>query len=145
MSVYNGEFSVDNSTLQVILANGKTLEFDQFKVIRNNQADKSTDSLSFFVDVPNTEKFLMPGAYVEIRFLYHEKGILVNKNWITLTPNGAEATLLKNGIIEKQKVQIGAPIENQYWIKSGLSEGDNLVTTSVSPFQIGQPAQGVTQ
>ena len=145
MSVYNGGFSLDNSILQVVLANGKTLEFDNFKIIRNNQADKSTDSLSFFVDVPNTEKLLMPGAYVEIRFLYHEEGILVNKNWITLTPNGAEATLLKEGIVEKKTVQIGAPVDNQYWIKSGLTEGDNLITVSVSPLQIGQPAEGVSR
>ncbi|MBR6232089.1 MAG: efflux RND transporter periplasmic adaptor subunit [Alphaproteobacteria bacterium] len=145
MSAYNGLFSVENATLQVVLANGKALEFDQFKIIRNNQADKSTDSLSFFVDIPNDEKFLMPGAYVEVRFLYHENGILVNKNWITLTPDGAEVTLLKNGLVEKQKVQIGAPVGNQYWIKSGLSAGDNIITVSVSPFQIGQPAEGVPQ
>ena len=145
MSIYNGEFSLDKASLQVVLANGKILDFDKFKIIRNNQADKSTDSLSFFIDVPNDEKFLMPGAYVEIRFFYHEEGILVDKNWITLTPNGAEATLLKNGIVEKQKVQIGEPVGNQYWIKSGLSEGDNIITVSVSPFQIGQPAKGVSQ
>ena len=145
MSAYNGDFSADQATLQVILANGQTLEFSEFDIIPNNQADKNTDSLSFFIDVPNVEKLLMPGAYVEIRFLYNETGILVNKNWVSLTSEGADVYLLKEGIIEKKNIQIGAPINNQYWIKSGLSESDNIITVPVSPFQIGQPAQGVVQ
>ena len=146
MSAYKGDdFSSNKATLQIVLADGRILEFSKFKVVRDNRADQSTDSLFFFVDVPNDKKFLMPGAYVEVKFLYPETGILVSKNWITLTPDGAEAMLLKNGIIEKQKVEIGAPIGNQYWIKSGLSEGDQIITVPVSPFQIGKSAQGVPQ
>ena len=146
MSAYKGDdFSADKATLQVMLADGRILEFENFKVVRDNKADKSTDSLSFFVDVVNDKKFLMPGAYVEVKFLYPEIGILVPKNWITLTPDRAEATLLKNGLITKQKVEIGAPVGNQYWIKGGLVEGDQIITVPVSPFQIGESAQGVPQ
>ena len=93
----------------------------------------------------NNEKLLIPGVYVEIRFLYPETGILADKNWITLTPTGAEVFLLKNGVIEKRQVQIGAPIGNQYWIKSGLSEGESIITVPVSSAQIGQPAEGAPQ
>ena len=146
MSAYKGDdFSSEKATLQVLLADGRVLEFTQFKVVRDNQADKTTDSLSFFVDVPNDKKFLMPGAYVEVKFLYPETGILVNKNWVTLTPDGAEAFVLINGIVEKRAVQIGAPVGNQYWIKSGLIKGEQIITVPVSPFQIGKPAQGVSQ
>ena len=146
MSAYKGDdFSKDKATLHIVLADGRILEFKKFKVVRDNKADKTTDSLSFFVDVPNDKKFLMPGAYIEVKFLYPETGILVQKNWITLTPDGAEVTLLKNGIVEKKKVEIGAPVGNQYWIKSGLNEGDQIITVPVSPFQIGKSAQGVSQ
>ena len=146
MSAYKGDdFSADKAILQVVLADGRILEFTKFKVVRDNRADQSTDSLSFFIDVPNDKKFLMPGAYIEVKFLYSETGILVPKNWITLTADEAEATLLKEGLIKKQKVKIGAPVGNQYWIKAGLSEGDQIITVPVSPFQIGESAQGVTQ
>ena len=146
MSAYKGDdFSSNKATLQVTLADGRILEFEKFKVMRDNRADQSTDSLSFFVDVINDKKFLMPGAYVEVRFLYPETGILVPKNWITLTPDGAEATLLKDGLIKRQKVKIGVPVGNQYWIKEGLSEGDQIITVPVLPFQVGQPASGVPQ
>ena len=146
MSAYKGDdFSSNKATLQVLLADGRILEFSQFKVVRDNQADKSTDSLSFFVDVPNDKKFLMPGAYIEVKFLYPETGILVDKNWITLTPEGAEAFVLTKGIIEKRSVQIGAPVGNQYWIKEGLKEGEQIITVPVSPYQIGEPAEGVPQ
>ena len=146
MSVYsNDDFSDDNAVLQVVLADGRRLEFTKFSVVHDNQADKTTDSLSFFIDVPNDEKLLIPGAYINVRFLYPKKGILVNKNWITLTSDGAEATLLKDGRIEKQKVDIGASIGNQYWIKSGVNEGDVIITVPVSPFQIGQPVKGIPQ
>lgn len=146
MSMYKrDDLPDDTAILQVVLADGRVLEFTKFKVLRDNQADKSTDSLSFFIDVPNDEKFLIPGAYIEVRFLYSEKGILVDKNWITLAPDGAEAVLLKDGLIQKQKVEIGAPIGTQYWIRSGLVEGDQIVTVPVSLFQIGQPAEGRSQ
>ena len=146
MSVYKGDdFSADKATLHVVLADGRLLEFTKFKVVRDNQADKTTDSLSFFFFFPNDKKFLMPGAYIEVKFVYPGTGILVSKNWITLTPDGAEATLLKNGTIEEKKVEIGAPVGNQYWVKSGLSEGDQIITVPVSPFQIGKSAQGVPQ
>ena len=146
MSAYKGDdFSSEKATLQVMLADGRILEFKTFSVVRDNRADQSTDSLSFFVDVPNDKKFLMPGAYVEVKFLYPETGILIQKNWVTLTPDGAEVTLLKKGIVEKQKVEIGAPVGNQYWIKSGLDAGDQIITVPVSPFQIGKAATGVPQ
>ncbi len=146
MSAYkNDYFSDDKASLQVVLANGKILEFKNFKVVHDNRVHKTTDSLSFFIDIPNNEKNLLPGGYIEVRFLYPKNGILVNKNWITLTPDGAEATLLKNGIIRKQKVEIGSPIGSQYWIKSGLNEGDIIITVPVSPFQVGQQAKGNPQ
>lgn len=146
MSAYKGDdFSSDKAILQVIFADGRILEFTKFNVVRDNKADKSTDSLSFFVDVQNDQKILMPGAYIEVRFLYSETGILVAKNWVVLTHNGAEVMLLKDGLIKKQKVEIGASIDNQYWIKSGLTEGDTIITVPVSPYQIGEPALGVSQ
>ncbi len=146
MSVYKSDYlSHDKATLQVILTSGQVLEFTNFKIAHNNQADKATDSLSFFVDVPNDNKLLIPGAYIQIRFVYSEQGILADKNWITLTPTGAEVTLLKNGVIIKQQVEIGAPIGTQYWIKSGLNKGDTIITVPVSPYQIGQPAEGIPQ
>lgn len=137
--------SDDKATLQVVLADQQTLNFTDFIIVRNNQADKNTDSISFFIDLKNDTKRLIPGSYIEVRFLYPKQGILVNKNWITLTPEGAEATLLQDNIIKKQKVEIGAPIGTQYWIKSGLNEGDTLITVPVSSFQIGQPAKGIPQ
>lgn len=146
MSDYKGDvFANDKAILQVVLSDKTLLEFKKFQIARDNRADKSTDSLRFFIDVPNDDKLLVPDSYVEVRFLYSENGILVNKDWITLTPNGAEAILLKNGILERQNVEIGAYIGNQYWIQSGLFEKDKIITVPVSPFQIGQPAKGITQ
>jgi len=143
MAAYKDDFFTEKAALQIVLADGQTVAFKKFRIVRDNQADKNTDSLSFFIDVPNDEKLLMPGAYIEVRFLYSETGILVDKNWITLTPDGAEATVLNNGVIEKQKVKIKAPVGHQYWIKSGLSEGESIITVPVSPYLVGQSAQGV--
>lgn len=144
MASYHLAQPFSSSVLQVILGNGKSVEFENFKVVHDNQADQSTDSMAFFIDVPNDEKEFIPGAYIEIRFLFQQNGILVDKNWLTLTPDGAEAYLLKNQIIEKRNVQINGSIQNQYWI-TGLEEGDNIITTAVSPYQIGQKAKGVKQ
>ena len=145
MTHYNKHLSFDNARLQITLADGQQQEFTNFKVIQDNKANQSTDSVSFFIDVENPKKHLMPGAYIEIKFLQTKKGILLDKNWVSLTPNGANVFVLENGIIEKRIVEIGSPIGNQYWIKSGLLEGDKVITIPVSFYQIGQSAQGVPQ
>ena len=98
MSTYHLEKPLTDGILQVVLASQKTVEFHDFKIMSDNHADTSTDSLSFFVDVPNEDKKFVPGTYVEIRFLFNETGILVDKNWITLTPNGNKAFILSEGI-----------------------------------------------
>ena len=145
MALYDGNFSFDEAKLQVVLSDGKQLEFSDFKVIQDNQANPSTDSISFFIDLENPNKKLIPKAYIEVKFLYDKEGILVNKNWVSLTPEGAEVFVLEDGIVKKRLVQIGTPVGNQYWIKSGLSEGDEIIVVPVSPHQIGQSLQGVPQ
>ncbi|MBE6446807.1 MAG: efflux RND transporter periplasmic adaptor subunit [Alphaproteobacteria bacterium] len=142
LASYHTELPFTSATLQIVLANGKTVNFENFKVLNDNQADKSTDSMTFFVDVPNDEKEFIPGAYIEIRFLFQQNGILVDKNWLTLNPDGAQAYILNNQIIEKRKVQIKGSVKNQYWIE-GLNEGQEIITVAVSPYQIGQKAEGV--
>ena len=143
MATYQQNFDLNKATLRVLLAGGKNVQFQNFKVIQDNRVDKTTDSVLFFVDVPNKNKMLVPDAYIEVEFLFAEKGILVDKNWVSLTPDGAMAYVLADGIIQKRSVQIGAPIDNQYWIQSGLSPGDEIITVPVMSDQVGQSAQGV--
>ena len=40
--------------------------------------------------------------------------------------------------------EIGAPFGNRYWIKSGLSVGEELITAPVSAQQVGQPIHEVS-
>ena len=142
MSTYHQNLDLNKAILQVVLSGGKTIQFQNVKVIQDNRVDKTTDSVLFFVDVSNDDKMLVPDAYIEVQFLFKEKGILVDKNWISLTPEEAIAYVLADGIVQKRSVQIGAPINHQYWITSGLLAGDEIITVPVSFEQVGQPAQG---
>lgn len=142
MTTYHQNLDLNKATLQVVLDANKKIQFQNFKVIRDNHADKTTDSVLFFTDVPNPDKILIPGAYIEMEFLFSEEGILVDKNWVHLTPDGVIAYILADGIIQKRFVQIGSPVQNQYWIQSGLLAGDKIITVPVAPDQVGQPAQG---
>jgi RND family efflux transporter MFP subunit len=141
---YPPKMPLNQATLEIVLENGKSVYFENFNLLQDNQADKTTDSISMFVDVDNENRQFVPGAYIEVRFLFKQMGILVNKDWIMLTPNGAEAYVLNHQIIEKRSVQIIGAVQNQYWI-TGLKEGDKIITVTVSPYQIGQKAEGVEQ
>ena len=57
MSAYQDNIDLKKAQLKVILENGQTLEFKNFQVIQDNQTNKTTDSLSFFIDVPNEDRF----------------------------------------------------------------------------------------
>ena len=139
---YPPKMPLNQAILEVVLENGESVYFENFNLLQDNQADKTTDSISIFVDVANENRQFVPGAYIEVRFLFKQTGILVNKDWITLTPNGPAAFVLNNQIVEKKSVQIIGTVKNQYWI-TGLAEGDKIITVTVSPYQIGQPAEGV--
>ncbi len=143
MSVYHQGFDFNRAILQVTLADGQKLQFKEFKITQDNRVDKTTDSVLFFADVSNSDKRLVPDAYIEVQFLFSEKGILVDKNWISLTPNGPVAYILADEIIQQRDVKIGAPINNQYWIQSGLFAGEKIITVWLSPDQVGTSAQGV--
>lgn len=145
MSQYDRKYAFDDATLQIVSGRDEPIELADFKVVPNNQIDPTTDSLSFFIDIPNVDRRLLPGAYVEVRFLHRESGILADKNWVVLTPDGAVLFVLDNGVVSKRDVKIGAPIGNQYWITAGVNEGEDIITVPVSASQIGQPAKGVVR
>lgn len=143
LAIESPRFLQEPSTLEVVLSNGQKKYWSDFEVRRNNQANQTTDSVSYFIDVENPQKIFVPDAYIGVNFIFKETGILVDKNWVYLTPTGSEVFVLENGIIEKRKVEIEAAIQNQYWIKSGLKEGDKIIIVPISVAQIGKPAKGV--
>ncbi len=145
MSQYAEVQNLADPILQVELSDGQKIEFKKIKMTKDNQIDKSTDSILFFVEVQNLNDVLIPNAYINVHLLKPQRGILVSKNWIKLTPDGPIAFVLKDHIIEKRKVQIGDTVDNEYWIVSGLDEGEDLITVPVLSGQIGQQANGVQQ
>jgi len=84
---------------------------------------------------------LLPGAYVTV--LYNEKlkdAILIERGFIQMQQSDNYVFILKDGIIEKRVVELGDFVGNKVIIKKGLNVSDELITTPLSPNDIGGKA-----
>ncbi len=91
---------------------------------------QSTGSVTLRAVVPNPDGLLLPGMYVRalLEEAVDENAILVPQRAVTRSATGATHVLLvEDGKLTQREVTIGRQVENQWWITSGLSGGEQLV------------------
>jgi RND family efflux transporter MFP subunit len=111
-------------------------------------ADKvatATRTMDTEVDVPNPNLVLIPGMYAEADLTTdHRAGVLtVPIPAVDLggdDTSGQVTVLTPENRIEIRKVQLGAQTENRIEVRSGLREGDFVVTGNRSSLKTGQQA-----
>jgi membrane fusion protein (multidrug efflux system) len=76
---------------------------------------------------------LKPGMYVTAYFdMQSEKqGILIPRSAISGSVKSANVYLVKNGIVTKRDVVVGAMIEKKVEILKGLQAGDSIVVAGL--------------
>jgi RND family efflux transporter MFP subunit len=112
-------------------------------------ADKvatATRTMDTEVDVPNPGLVLIPGMYAEADLTTdHRAGVLTVP--IPAVDLGADETsgqvtvVTPENRIEIRKVQLGTQTENRIEVRSGLREGDMVVTGNRSSLKAGQQVQ----
>jgi RND family efflux transporter MFP subunit len=112
-------------------------------------ADKvatATRTMDTEVDVPNPNLVLIPGMYAEADLTTDRRaGVLtVPIPAVDLEgddTSGQVTVLTPENRIELRKIQLGAQTENRIEVRSGLREGDFVVTANRSSLKAGQQAR----
>ena len=131
----------ETGTLNLKLSNGRIIRASGSVRFADNQIQSGTSSIDLFADFENKKHLLLPGAYVTV--LYNEKlkdAILIERGFIQMQQSDNYVFILKDGIIEKRVVELGDFVGNKVIIKKGLNVSDELITTPLSPNDIGGKA-----
>ena len=129
------------TTIAVQLEDGSTYEHPGTLTFNGVSVDEGTGSVTLRALVPNPDGLLLPGMYVKARI---EKGvqqdaILVPQQGVTRDERGeATALVVVDGKVEQRELTLVEAVGNQWWVKSGLAVGDQLIVEGVQKVQVGQ-------
>ncbi|WP_437883650.1 efflux RND transporter periplasmic adaptor subunit [Pseudomonas sp. LRF_L74] len=129
------------TTIAVQLEDGSTYEHPGTLTFNGVSVDEGTGSVTLRALVPNPDGLLLPGMYVKARV---EEGvqndaILVPQQGVTRDERGeATALVVVDGKVEQRELTLVEAVGNQWWVKSGLAVGDQLIVEGVQKVQAGQ-------
>jgi RND family efflux transporter MFP subunit len=111
----------------------------------SGQIQPSTRTMETQVDVPNPQGLLVPGMFAEavIGLDKRTDSLLLPAEAIDQGKDGKPTVLLvpASGILERRPISIGLETAETAEIRSGLSEGDQVVIGNRNRFQPGQKVE----
>jgi RND family efflux transporter MFP subunit len=101
--------------------------------------DTSTRTMQVDVEVPNTDKALVPGSYVEVALkIAQGNNLIIPTNSLIFGSGGPFVARVVDGKVEKRKVVIGIDYGLQVEVKSGVSADDSLIINPLDSLTDGQ-------
>ncbi len=101
--------------------------------------DTNSRTMQVDVEVPNTEKALLPGSYVEVALkIAPSNNLIIPTNTLIFGSGGPYVARVVDGKIEKRKVAVGIDYGMQVEVKSGVSADDSLIVNPLDSITDGQ-------
>lgn len=99
----------------------------------DNEIDRQTNSIAVYADFENEDKTLVANAYVDVLLnKIYKNGVLVRQNYVSREADGNYVYVVNGSQLSKVKVDIVAPVKNDYLLKNNFKRGDYLVIDKVS-------------
>jgi len=116
-------------------------------VARNSSAiDQASRTLDVEVDVNNSDRRLLPGAYVFVHFKIPQTARMLSipSNTLLFRAQGLQVGIVRNGIVHLQSVTIGKDNGKTVEIASGLTPSDQVILDPSDSLANGQAVQVAT-
>jgi RND family efflux transporter MFP subunit len=109
----------------------------------SDKVSSATRTMDTEVDVPNPDLILIPGMYAEVTLTLDHRNSVVTAPVSAVEVGNDEASgqvivVTSENRIDVRKVQLGLQTENKFEVKSGLREGDLIVTGNRATLKSGQ-------
>ena len=99
----------------------------------DNEIDRQTNSIAVYADFENEDKTLVANAYVDVLLnKTYKNGVLVRQNYVSREADGNYVYVVNGSQLSKVKVDIVAPVKNDYLLKNNFKRGDYLVIDKIS-------------
>lgn len=136
----------EDAVLKIRLADGSIYSQEGVFEFLNNEANRSTDTLSFFVKFANPDMVLVPGASVTV-LLSKKTGV----EQCAVVPSAIMAdndspyvwVLDEQNVAHRRDVVLGASDGSVQLISSGLTEGERVVTEGTHKVMDGMTVKSI--
>ncbi len=108
--------------------------------------DPNTGAVAFRGLIPNRDRRLLPGLFVNLRLTIGELNQAFLVPQLAVLRDGTGPYVLVVGgdsKVMQKRVQIASAQENRWVITSGLAEGDQIIVSGLQQAQPGAPAKAV--
>ncbi len=105
----------------------------------DNEIDRSTNSIAVYADFPNPAKALVANAYVDVILeKTFKNAYLIRQNYVSMTPEGYFAYIIKDGRLIKTSLNIAAEQNENYVVTNNFGSGEYLVVDKVGQIAPGR-------
>ncbi len=111
----------------------------------DNQIDQTTGTIKLKAVMPNAERRLWPGGFVNVRMLLtvRQGGLVIPSPAVQRGPKGSYAFVVKaDHTVEMRPIKIATVEADRALIDQGLEEGETVVTDGVAKLQNGSRVAG---
>lgn len=122
----------DDERIRLKLANGNVYEYEGVFKYSDNQIDRTTNSVAVYADFENPKQKLMDKAYVTVMVAKDYKGILINKDLVTLQSENSFVYVTEGNIVKKHNVKILAESGNNYVLENNFLPTMKLVAEKIT-------------
>jgi len=111
-----------------------------------DRISSATRTMETEVDVPNSNLVLIPGMFAEVNLTLDQRAAVLTipipaVDLSSDETSGQVAVVTPDNKIEIRRVQLGLQTESKFEVRSGLREGDMVVTGNRSTLKAGQPVR----
>lgn len=131
--------------VDILTITGKPYAYQGKVLYSESTVDPGTGSIAMRVEVPNPYRQLLPGMYLRARVpsAIYPDALTVPQEAVRRDASGrAQLTVIANGkTASSHDVELGALVDRQYVILSGLRAGETVVVQGQDRTEGGQPLE----
>lgn len=124
---------------EIVLPNGQIMENHFLSRFTDNEVNTDTATIAIYSEYSNAEGLLVPGNYVEVRVGPKEKhtALLMPQAAVAQDEYGNYVMVVKDGVVEERRVELGDLIGVSQVVKSGLKPDDKVIVQGLQKVRNG--------
>ncbi|MBT2294682.1 efflux RND transporter periplasmic adaptor subunit [Pseudomonas fluorescens] len=134
----NGE---GEARISLKLDDGSTYAHEGRLKFSGVSVNEGTGTVTLRAQIANPDRLLLPGMYVRavLEQARDDQAILIPQQAVTRSASGVTTVLLVvNGKVEQRVLTIDRAVGNQWWVKTGLNAGDQLIVEGGQKVRVGE-------
>jgi len=137
----------DQKKANLILEAGRAYPLEGTLQFRDITVDPTTGSVTLRLVFPNPKGLLLPGMFVRVvvKEGVSEQAILVPQQAVSRDPKGNPVALIVDtgGKVQQRLLRLDRAIGDQWFVTSGLAEGDHVIVEGLQKVRAGASVEEV--